>query len=361
MSEKTRPTQRERGSGSIELRRTALCASAAALLLTASLSLAAAQPPVMRAIVFENATLELRKVQIPQPGAMQVRVQVRAAGVNPIDWKMADGFRTPNVPGNALAAPTPPAAAWTPGFDAAGVIVAVGANVTNWKVGDEVFGQLDSPGSYAQYALLPASAIARKPAALSFERAAGIPSTGSAAWAVVVDQAKVRAGQRVLVQGGAGGVGSAAVQIAKSRGAYVIATALKAHHGYLRKTLGVDEVIDYETQRFEDHVKDVDLVINTVNAEVATRSIAVTRRGGAIISLSGQADATRCAAAGVQCALRAGGGTPKAEVFAALASMAAEGRYDIYVEKTFALKEASQAWDHSRLNATMGKLIMVVK
>jgi NADPH:quinone reductase-like Zn-dependent oxidoreductase len=320
-----------------------------------------AQAPRMRAMVFEHAKLALLELPVPQPGEQQVRLRVRAAGVNPIDWKMAEGFRTPDVPGGALAAPTPPAEPWIPGFDAAGVIVAVGSGVRNWKVGDEVFGQLDSPGAYAQYALLPASGIARKPAALSFERAAGIPSASSAAWAVIVDQANVQRGQRVLVQGGAGGVGSAAVQISKSRGAYVIATARAAHHAYLKTTLGVDDVIDYQSQRFEEHVRDVDLVINTVDADVATRSIAVTRRGGMIISLSGRADAAACAAAEVRCALRANGATPRARIFEQLATLAVQGKYDLPVEKVFALEDASQAWVHNRRNATLGKVIIVVK
>lgn len=327
-----------------------------AVLLACAMFPAAALSQTMQAVVVSDGKAQIRSVPIPSPSAGQVRVRLHAAGVNPIDWKMASGYR----PGANPSAPAPSGAPWTPGFDGAGVIESLGTQVQAWKVGDPVIVFLEARGAYAEYAVVPVSTLARKPDNLSFEQAAGIPTTASAAWAVLVDTAKVSKGQRVLIHGGAGGVGSAAVQIAKSRGAYVIATASKRNHDYLR-SIGADEVIDYQVERFEDRVRDVDVVVNAVNAETATRSIAVVKKGGLVVSVAGPADAARCTEAGVRCLLRSRDGTPIGTVLNEVATLATAGRYDVNVDATFALADFQKAWDASRAGHTRGKLIITLR
>jgi NADPH:quinone reductase-like Zn-dependent oxidoreductase len=261
--------------------------------------------------------------------------------VNPVDWKRAPGA----VDG------------WIPGGDVAGVIERVGAGVTNWKPGDAVIAWLEASGGYAQYAVARTAAIVRKPEAMSFEEAAGAPIVGATAWAAVVDSGKVVAGQRVLVQGGAGGVGSAAVQIAKARGAFVIATASQRNHEYLR-SIGADELIDYRTQRFEDQVRNVDLVVNTVDAQTANRSIGVVRRGGLVVSIAGRLDETKCAAANVRCVTRSFGLEIVQQALPGVTALAAAGKYKVNVERTYALDEVEAAWAKSREGRTRGKLII---
>ncbi|WP_293863158.1 NADP-dependent oxidoreductase [Steroidobacter sp.] len=317
----------------------------------------------MQAVVVSEGKAVLRSVSAPSPATGQVRVRLHAAGVNPIDWKMALGYRpgAPAAPGGvAPSSPVASAAPWTPGFDAAGVIESLGPQVQGWKVGDPVIVFIEPRGAYAEYAVVPVSTIARKPEKLSFEQAAGIPTTASAAWAVLVDSAKVSKGQRVLIHGGAGGVGSAAVQIAKSRGAYVIATASKRNHEYLR-SIGADEVIDYQTERFEDRVRDVDIAVNTVNPETATRSIAVVKKGGLVVSVAGPADAAQCAAANVRCLMRSRDGTPIGTVLNEVAQLAAAGKYDVNVDATFPLADFEKAWAASKAGHTRGKLILTLR
>ena len=147
----------------------------------------------------------------------------------------------------------------------------------------------------------PVSSLARKPKSLTFEQAAGVPIAGETAYRALHEAGKIKAGQTVLIHGAAGGVGSAAVQIAKAAGARVIGTASPNNHEFL-KSLGVDQVIDYRSQKFEDVVKNVDLVLNTANAETNARSIGVVRQGGTLVSIVGPPDAAACAAAKIRCA-----------------------------------------------------------
>jgi NADPH:quinone reductase-like Zn-dependent oxidoreductase len=296
---------------------------------------------LMRAAVVRDGAIRIEQVAVPRPEADEVLIKVRAAGVNPVDWKRAAGA----------------ADGWIPGGDAAGVIERVGSGVKGWNSGDAVIAWLEASGAYAEYIVVPVAAIVRKPDALSFEEASGVPIVGSTAWAAVVDSGKVTAGQRVLVQGGAGGVGSAAVQLAKSRGAYVIATASKRNHEYLR-SIGADETIDYQTQRFEDHVRDVDLVVNTVNAETANRSISVVKPGGLVVSIAGRLDEAKCQTANVRCVTRSFGLDIVQEALAGVAVLAAAGKYDVNVDQAYALDDVETAWAKSREGRTRGKLII---
>jgi NADPH:quinone reductase-like Zn-dependent oxidoreductase len=241
----------------------------------------------VRAIIAEHyggpEVLELvDEVPVPRVGPNGVLVRVRATSVNPVDWKLRAGWlsgwwklRFPVI--------------W--GCDVSGVIEDVGTAVTLFKPGDEVFGFKHGKvgetyrGTYAEYAVLPENTLARKPANLTHEQAAAVPLAATTAWQALVGQGRVRRGSKVLIHAGAGGVGVFAVQIAKSFGAYVVATA-GANNGQFLRNLGADEVIDYAHQRIEDKLSVFDVVLDAVGNQVWSSSLKVLRVGGKLITLT---------------------------------------------------------------------------
>jgi NADPH:quinone reductase-like Zn-dependent oxidoreductase len=310
--------------------------------LAAALTLPAAAAETMRAVVIgKGGSLTIEQVAKPEPRAGEIRVKVRAASVNPVDWKI--GMRAD------------PAARLVPGRDLSGVVDAVGANTQGFEVGDAVIA-IAPGGSYAQYAVMPAKIAAPKPTKMSFEEAAGIGVVGETADRAIVTVANVQKGQRVLIHGGAGGVGSSAVQIAKARGAYIIATASPRNHDFLRK-LGADEVIDYNTTRFEDQVKDADVVVNTVDIDTGVRSIKVVKPGGIIVSVVGATPPEPCSAAKVRCEQT---GRVTGELLRHVADLANEGTFAVSIEQELALADAGKAWDANRTGHTRGKIVLTV-
>jgi len=241
----------------------------------------------MRAIICEQyggpGVLELvDEVPVPQPGPNGVLVRVHATSVNPLDWKLRAGYLAPlwNLRFPVI---------W--GADFSGVVEEVGRGVTLWKPGDEVHGFKNGKvaqtfrGTYAEYAVTPESTLARKPANISHEEAAALPVAAMTAWQAVVEQGKVKAGSRVLIQAAAGGVGVYAVQIAKALGAYVAGTASTVNQGFLRQ-LGVDLPIDYTSEKIEAAISDYDLVIDGVGNRVWPSSLKVLKPGGRLLTLA---------------------------------------------------------------------------
>jgi NADPH:quinone reductase-like Zn-dependent oxidoreductase len=314
----------------------------------ASTATALAAPPKMQAIVQTNGTeiagLELQTVDTPVPAAGQVLIRVRAAGVNPVDWKR----RAPPQAGGATI----------PGFDAAGVIDSVGPGVTAFKAGDAVFARVN--GSYAQYAAVEADSVVRKPARFSFEQAAGIPVAGLAGFRAV-EAAQLRRGQRVAIIGAAGGAGSAAVEMAKLRGARVVAVGHSSQEAYL-KALGADEFLAYDKQKVAELVKDVDAVLNMVDGQ-ADPAVRYVRRGGFLTSIAGGANAEACATAGLTC-IQIGpayrGPRSEVDMLRDLAKFADEGKYTVKVTKTFPLAEAAAAQTLGHDGDTIGKIVLVI-
>jgi len=295
----------------------------------------------MRAVVLIDGDFHIQSIPKPEPQAGQVRIRVRAASVNPVDWKQAARV----APGTRLI----------PGRDLAGVIDAAGDAAGPWKVGQAVIA-ITTAGSYAEYAIASVNAVAAKPQRLSFEEAAGIPVVGETAWRALVTIANVQPGQRVLIHGGAGGVGSSAVQIAKARGAYVIATASPDHNDLLR-SLGADECVDYHAVRFEEELKDIDVVLNTVDAETGARSVGIVKPGGILVSVAGAAPAAQCEAAKIRCAVT---GHATGEMLGALSELADQGKFRIHIDRQFPLAEAAKALELSRQGHTGGKIILEV-
>jgi NADPH:quinone reductase-like Zn-dependent oxidoreductase len=325
---------------------------ALAVLLAASAGAeAAADEATMRAAVVSAAAIRVRDVARPVAGPGQVLVRIRYAGVNPADWKSAGGHPED---------PTARASAGIPGIDASGVITKLGAGVVGYAIGDPVIVWSATGGTYAQYVAVPADSIAHKPDRLSFAEAAGVAHAGLVAWNMLIDQARVRPGQSVLVLGGAGGVGSAAVQIANIEGARVSATASARNAEYL-KSLGADTVLDYATQHFEDQLRNIDVAINTVDIDNAYRALAVVRRGGYLLSSVGLPDAAQCTARAVTCSGPGRDGTPVHRALRQIADWAQAGRFKVNVDRSFALSEVLQAWQYSQAGHTRGKSVIKIE
>ncbi len=231
---------------------------------------------------------EEREMDTPVPGANEVLVLVRASSVNPADVGARRGMFGPH----AMALPA------VLGFDVAGTIGQVGPGVTGWVVGDDVYYAIPADaghaGGYAEFNIAPASILARKPSNLSFAEAAAVPVAGGTAWAALISRAAVRVGETVLIHGGAGGVGSFAVQIARAAGAFVFATC-GAYDAARVRELGAHRVIDYRTEKFADVVlaetggKGVDVSFTTVGGPLLAESLLVTRMGGRAVTVTGPA------------------------------------------------------------------------
>ena len=235
----------------------------------------------MQAITFSDADpdrLTLEDIPAPQPVPTEVLVRVRAAGVNPVDWKTRTG--------GGVRGFFDPSGPMVLGWDVAGEVVELGPGVTRFAVGDRVFGMPRFPhpaAAYAELVTAPSRHLARIPDGVSFEVAGALPLAGLTAWQAVVDTLQVDAGQRLLIHAAAGGVGHLAVQIAKARGAEVWGTASAAKHGLLRE-LGVDHPIDYRNEDFTEVATEMDAVLDFVGGlENTTRSVASLRRGGRLV------------------------------------------------------------------------------
>ncbi len=307
--------------------------------------------PEMRAARFHEygppSVLVIDLVPRPVPQEGEVLIRVRAAGVNPIDWKMRAGYLRTYMP---IELPR------IPGLDVAGTVEEVGPGVTAFSAGDAVFGR--GTGTYAEYATGPVATLARKPDAVSFDQAATLHVGGETAWVALFDTAHLEAGQRVLIQGGAGGVGSLAVQLARWKGAHVIATTSTDNVDYVQ-SIGADEVVDYTAVRFEDVVRDVDAVIDTVGGEITARSWGVLKPGGIMVVVAGAADAEAAAAHGVRVANVAHPAvtTP---VLEELAQLVASGDLVPHIGAVFPLEEAAQAHAASETGHGRGRIVLHV-
>jgi NADPH:quinone reductase-like Zn-dependent oxidoreductase len=288
------------------------------------------------------------EVERPSPRPGEVLIRVRAAGVNPTDWKHRAGKGFLGDPPLVL------------GWDVCGTVVETGYGVTIHRTGDEVFGMLPYPfghGSHAEFVTGPARAFVARPEGVDAVQAGALPLVSLTAWQALVDTAMLGPGQRVLVHAAAGGVGHVAVQVAKSRGAYVVGTASAAKHGFLR-SLGTDEQVDYRETDFAEAVSGMDVVLETIGGENALRSLRVLRPGGTLVSLLRLPEALYAEAErlGVRVAVmlveddQAG--------MRAVADLAATGRLRAAVAETFPLAEAARAHAAGETGRTTGKLVL---
>jgi NADPH:quinone reductase-like Zn-dependent oxidoreductase len=315
-------------------------------------------PQTMRAVRADAngapGAVKLDTVPVPQPAEGQVLLRVYAAGTNPVDWSI----RAPTPAGSQAAAAPPQRAAPPPGRDVAGVIVALGQGVSGYQVGDKVYTALAGGGAYAEYAVTSAAELAMKPQKFTFEEAAGIPIAGYTGLRMVV-MADVKPGERVLIIGAAGGVGSTAVQAARAAGAHVIAVASSHHEKYLA-ALGAQEIIDYDKENVAEKAKAVAVVLNTVGAENAN-ALTYVQPGGLVLDASGQVDEKACAAVRVTCIHVQRQGLSNAELLKRLTQMADAGKYSVKVEKSFPLAKTGDALSYGRKGDREGKVIIDVR
>ncbi|MBG0850722.1 NADP-dependent oxidoreductase [Streptomyces spinoverrucosus] len=294
----------------------------------------------------------LREVEVPRPTPRpnEVLVRVRAAGLNPTDWKH-------RATGGFLGEPP-----FTLGWDVSGVVEETGIGVAHFRPGDEVFGLLPYPfghGSHAEYVIAPVRALAPKPAGIDHTQAGALPLVSLTAWQSLVEHADLRPGQRVLIHAAAGGVGHVAVQIAKTRGAYVIGTASAGKHDFLRE-IGVDEPVDYRATDFAEAVHDVDVVLDTIGGDTSVRSLRVLRPGGVVVSIlpvgsdDFYAEADRLGVRAIRMLVDA-----DHHGMRAIAELIEDGRLRATIAGTFPLAEAAKAHELGDTGRTTGKLVLL--
>jgi NADPH:quinone reductase-like Zn-dependent oxidoreductase len=296
--------------------------------------------------------LETTEVDRPQPFLNEVLVRVYAAGVNPIDAHVRAG----TLP--LLGKPP-----FILGWDISGVVEEVTPGVTRFAVGDEVYGMPFIPraaNGYAEYVVAPSRQLAHKPATIDHQQAAGLALAGLTAWQSLVDAAQVGRDQRVLIHGGGGGVGHLAIQIAKARGAEVVATASAAKHTFVDQ-LGADEIIDYQTVDFTEVVQDVDVVLDSVGGDTAVRSLDVLRPRGTLVTIVDMRNsdlARRTADRG----LRFIGVTAEPDYvgLAALAGLVNSGKLCIHVAHAFSLADAARAHQLIDTGCATGKIVLTM-
>jgi len=320
----------------------------------AGFSAHAATEPLMKAVVLREyggpEVLKLEEVPRPEPKDDEVLVRVIAASVNPVDAYARQGMlskrgldKRPEIIG----------------YDIAGVVEKTGARVTKFKAGDAVYAYLSimRGGGYAQFAIAKEGEMSLKPKNIDFEKAAAVPLAATTAWQALIDTAKIDKGQTVLIHGGSGGVGSFAVQIAKAQGAKVIATASSANQDLL-KQLGVDQPIDYTTTKFQDVVKYVDVVLNCVRADTLPASYGIVKKGGMIVSITGDPEPAECDKRGIRCS-----GVmahPDANVLEELTRLIEANKVTPIVSQTFPLAEAARAQQQIETRHTRGKIVLRV-
>jgi len=290
--------------------------------------------------------LKYEDAPIPDIGPDGVLIRVRAAGVNPVDWKIRKGMMTAVRPLHFPA---------VVGADVAGTVERVGVLVNRFKPGNAVVARVD--GAYAEFAAVKTDAVSPAPKSIPLEHAAGLPIAAGTAWTLLFDAAGVAPGQRVLVHGGAGGVGTFAVQFAKLAGLYVIATC-SAPNAALVKSLGADEVIDYRNENFAAKVKEVDLVLDNVGGQTLKESYRVVRKGGLLLTIASPPDEALAKQHGI--AARFERAVVNGIRLQEIGSLIDIGKLRVIVEKEFPLSEAAAAHELSEAGHVRGKIILNV-
>lgn len=282
----------------------------------------------------------------------KVLVIVKAAGVNPIDWKIREGYMQQKI---QLQFPS------TLGMDLSGVIKQVGEGVSAFKQGEEVYGQAavvtGGSGAFAEMALANGDSIAHKPRNLSHAEAAALPLVGVSAWQALVENMALSKDQKILIHGGAGGIGSVAIQLAKYLGAYITTTVSTTDKQFVQE-LGASEVIDYKTQNFEDILNDYDAVFDTIGGETYKRSLKVLKKGGTIVSMLERPNLELMNQYGVKAIFQFT--QVNKDRLTKLAQWVDQNNIRVNVEKTFSLDEAGNALDYQKDIHPRGKVVLAV-
>lgn len=285
--------------------------------------------------------LTLEEVPRPTPEEGEVLVKVVSAGVLPADWKIRKGLFPMSVSFPSI-----------PGTSFAGIIEAVGEGTTGYWVGQEIFGR-SVRGTYAEYTVAPVEAVALKPISMSFDEAATLSGGATTAWRAITS-AGVKAGDRVLIHGAAGGVGLFAVQFAKALGAYVFGTAGPENLDFIR-SLGVNVAIDYKATPFEQVAQDVDFVLDTIGGDTLDRSWSVIKRGGALVSIVGPPPIAQGQSLGIRVLPSS---LATSEDLIEIAKLIDEGQVKTAVQHVYAISEVRQAHERSESGHGRGRIVL---
>ncbi|MDQ2746369.1 MAG: NADP-dependent oxidoreductase [Acidobacteriota bacterium] len=304
--------------------------------------------------------LKLEEIERPVPAPDEILVKVYASGVNPVDWIVREG-------GNDFLKPLLKLP-MTIGWDAAGIVEEIGSDVTEFKKGDKVYGIPNFPGdgSYAEYCAAKANQFALKPEGISFNEAAGVPLAALTAWTAIFEHGKLQARQRILIQGASGGVGSFAVQFAKAKGAYVIGIASTDNLEHL-KQLGADEVIDYKSQKYEESVRDIDVVFDASplrDNNERLKSVSVLKEGGIMVSVNVDfpfGDEVTEALDRKKAKGELVANQPRKDWLEEIAQLIDEGKVKVFISKVFPLEQVAEAHRESETWHVRGKLVLEIR
>lgn len=314
---------------------------------------------IMKAIILKEAggpeNLIAADIPVPVPQKGEVLVKVKAISINPVDVKTRKGLSLYNN----LKSDEPVILGW----DIAGEVIQAGEDVTTLEEGDEVFGMVNFPGhgkAYAEYVAVPASHLAEKPELVSTQEAVAGTLAALTAWQVLLSEAKLQTGEKILIHAAAGGVGHFAVQIAKYLGAYVIGTASEANYDFV-KELGADDFVDYEKEKFEDMVKDADVVFDTVGGNNPLRSLAVLKEGGRLVAIAGgitdevkqQAESRKIKASSY---LVQSNGDDMEQI----AELMEAGTIKAHISKEYSFEKMAEAHRQIETGKTRGKIVVVL-
>lgn len=292
--------------------------------------------------------LKFEDVPVPEPKENEILVRVLASGVNPAD---------PLILGGKYAQEFGTHLPLILGYDVAGVVAKTGAKISKLKVGDPVCAYLLYGGGWAEYCISNETECALKPKSLEFTKAAAVPLAALTAWQALIDTANLSAGQTVLIHGGSGGVGSFAIQIAKARGARVLATASTANQDLL-KQLGADVAIDYTKTKFEDVAKEVDVVLDVVGRDTLARSYMVVKKGGIIVTLVSGVDQSELTKHGIRGVALAS--HPNASELAEIGRLIDAGKIKPIVSQVLPFAEAAKATEEAETHHTRGKIVLKI-
>ncbi len=301
---------------------------------------------------YENLEL-VNDIEEPRPSEEQVLIAVEASSVNPFDSFIIKGYMKDVKP---LDLPI------TPGGDFSGKIIALGSGVADYKIGDEVYGTAivlsGGSGAYAEMAVANVKRTALKPKSVDFVQAASLPLVGVSAIQALMENVKLSKGQKILIHGGAGGIGTVAIQLAKHLGAYVATTVSGDDFDYV-KGLGADEIIDYKTEKFEEKIKDFDAVFDTIGGQVTEKSFEVLKKGGVLTSMKGQPSAELANQYGVTgIATNTSNNT---ERLTRLSALVDEGIIKPQVDRIFPLEKTAEAFVYKEQNHPRGKVVIKIK
>jgi NADPH:quinone reductase-like Zn-dependent oxidoreductase len=300
-----------------------------------------------------SSVVKINEISVPSPAENQVKIEVYAASLNPFDVKLRAGIMQQAIP---LTLPT------TLGGDIAGVITELGTHVSNLAVGDKIYGQAavvaGNGGAFAEYTVTTADQVAIAPHNLSFNEAASLPLVGVSALQALTQHINLQHGQRLLIQGGSGGIGSIAIQIAKHIGAYVATTAPGNAADFV-KSLGADEVIDYKTQDFTTLIHDYDAVYDMVGGETFEKSLRILKPGGIAVSMVGHVEDAVANTYDVTAISQQTRVNP--EILNQLTQLIEAGVVTPRVAKVFPLEQIQQAFEAYEAGGVTGKIVIEIK